>query len=604
MAIASDFGRVYEIGPVFRAENSNTHRHLTEYTGLDLEMTIEEDYTEMLDIVDGMFKSLWKTVYEKFGHMMPILEARFGHEKLVWLEETPRIKFVEGVKMLKEAGFTDDEGNPPDEDEDLSTKAEIRLGELVKEKYGTDYYILDKFPMSARPFYTMADPENEDYTNSFDIMLRGQEILSGGQRIHDAKALEHQMRMNSIHPESLDDYMEGFRLGTYPHAGAGIGLERVVMLLLNLGDVRWASLSPRDPKSLAEKPKLFELRHPEANTLEVARAPRERNIRINQEPPALEKLIANYGDAANTSWLDDRYEVWRHEGTGAAVGYVNSHSYAIIVGDPLCDRSQYLEVITDFLEYVEKNLQLSPIWIIVGLEVEGILGQKFEWRTLSCIAESRAKTQDHAVQHDHAIRRKIRKSEKDGVKISCFGQGEEIHPDTRSEIDKKIQEWLKNRSGKQVHLTEINPWRDMPHRRYLYAKGANGSICALVVLHQLSMQNGFQIKYALDFPGAPSGTIETITLKAMEMAAGEGADSVTFGTSATSTFKPGQNMGGMRIKALSKIYSGMVEKLNLTSKGEFREKLGAKEDMSFVCYPHNGLGAKGVKALMDFLGDE
>jgi len=359
----------------------------------------------------------------------------------------------------------------------------------------------------------------------------------------------------------------------------------------------------RDPKSLPEKPKLFELRHPEANTLEIAKAPRERNVEISLEPPPLEKLIANYGDAANTSWLDERYQVWRHDHTGAAVGYVISHSYAIVVGEPLCDRSQTTEVITAFLDYMTEQ-NLKPIWIIVGREVEGILGTKFEWRTLSCVAESRAETNNHAVLHDQNIRKKMRRCEKEGVKITACPRGEDISEEIRKEIDRRIQDWLENRNGKQVHLTEINPWRDIHHRRYLYAEDKDGTICAIVVLHQLSMHNGFQVKFALDFPGAPSGTIETITLRAMEVAANEGAEHVTFGTSATSSLVPAQNIGGLRVKALSKIYSGIAEKLKLTQKGEFREKLGADEDPSFVCYPPHGLGPKGVRALMEFLGDE
>jgi aspartyl-tRNA synthetase len=114
------------------------------------------------------------------------------------------------------------------EEEDLSTPDEIRLGQLVKEKYGTDYYILDKFPANARPFYTHRDPEDRNWTRSFDIFIRGQEICSGGQRIHDPDELRTNMLAAGISEDGMEDYLAGFDLGAPPHAGAGLGLERIV----------------------------------------------------------------------------------------------------------------------------------------------------------------------------------------------------------------------------------------------------------------------------------------------------------------------------------------------------------------------------------------
>jgi len=219
MCISADFERVYEIGAVFRAENSNTPRHLTEYTGLDLEMAFEEHYHEVLDIIDGMFKNMFKTLYTKYADEMKIVQQAFPHKDLVWLENTPRIPFREGIQMLLDSGYEDEGGKKPQFYEDLSTRAEIRLGALVKEKYGADFYIIDKFPASARPFYTMPDPEDPKTTNSFDIFLRGQEILSGGQRVHDAVLLEEQMEKVGIDPDEMEEYLEGFRWGVPCHAG-------------------------------------------------------------------------------------------------------------------------------------------------------------------------------------------------------------------------------------------------------------------------------------------------------------------------------------------------------------------------------------------------
>ena len=308
MCVAADFERVYEIGPVFRAENSNTHRHLTEYTGLDLEMAIEEHYDEALHLVDATLKNIFQGIYDRFSRELKVIKRHFPHDDLVWLKETPRIPFAEGVRILRNSGWTDDDGNPPSEQEDLHTRDEIRLGELVKEKYKTDYYILDKFPTSARPFYTMPDPHDDKVTNSFDIFWRGQEILTGGQRIHDSKVLKGKMLAQKFDPESMDEYMEGFRLGAPPHGGTGIGLERLVMLILTLGNIRLASLFPRDPKSLPAKPPGPELRHPADSTVSPPWG-HGRPAESKDQLQPLENLIANYGDATNTSWTDDRYKI-------------------------------------------------------------------------------------------------------------------------------------------------------------------------------------------------------------------------------------------------------------------------------------------------------
>lgn len=169
------------------------------------------------------------------------------------LDKTPRIRFSDGIQMLKDAGWREDDGTELTDEDDLSTAAERKLGELVKQQFGADYYILDKFPLAVRPFYTMPDPTEPKSSNSFDIFLRGEEILSGGQRVHHAPMLEKRMHAAGVDPESMMEYVNGFRWGCPPHGGGGVGLERVVMLFLRLGDVRWASLFPRDPRSFATR---------------------------------------------------------------------------------------------------------------------------------------------------------------------------------------------------------------------------------------------------------------------------------------------------------------------------------------------------------------
>jgi aspartyl/asparaginyl-tRNA synthetase len=124
------------------------------------------------------------------------------------------------------------------------------LGVLVKEKYKTDFFMLDKFPLAVRPFYTMPDPNMPGYSNSYDFFIRGEEILSGAQRIHDPEFLAERAKEHGVDPATIQPYIDAFKYGAPPHAGGGIGLERVLMLFLGLGNIRKTSLFPRDPVRL------------------------------------------------------------------------------------------------------------------------------------------------------------------------------------------------------------------------------------------------------------------------------------------------------------------------------------------------------------------
>ena len=144
-----------------------------------------------------------------------------------------------------------DAGIPASADEDISTPNEKALGRLVAEKYGTDFYMMDKYPQSARPFYTMPDPENPRWSNSYDLFIRGEEIVSGAQRIHDPDMLVKRAAACGVPVASIQSYVDAFKHGALPHAGGGIGLERVVMLYLGLKNIRKTSMFPRDPNRLA-----------------------------------------------------------------------------------------------------------------------------------------------------------------------------------------------------------------------------------------------------------------------------------------------------------------------------------------------------------------
>ncbi|KAL2312133.1 Aspartate--tRNA ligase, cytoplasmic [Schizosaccharomyces pombe] len=265
MLIAADRERVFEIGPVFRAEDSNTYRHMTEFTGLDLEMAFNEHYHEVMEFIEKLFLYIFKTIREKYAKQVAVVRQQYPSEDFI-LPDADRIRFhfKDAVKLLKEAGYRKQlvpgQKVPEDEEfhycedpefDDFSTPEERALGQIVREKYHTDFYVIDKYPSSVRPFYTMPDPEDPRYSNSYDFFMKGQEIMSGAQRIHDPELLVERMKALGVSPDvGLQQYIDAFAIGCPPHAGGGIGLERVVMFYLNLPNIRLASSFPRDPKRL------------------------------------------------------------------------------------------------------------------------------------------------------------------------------------------------------------------------------------------------------------------------------------------------------------------------------------------------------------------
>ena len=246
MCIIGDMKKVYEIGAVFRAENSMTSRHLCEFTGLDFEMEIKEDYFEVLDVIGELFYHIFEGLNKNYKKEIETVNSQYPFEPLVYSKEALKLDFKEGCKLLEENGYHQNIND------DLDTENEKQLGRLVKEKYNTDFYILYGYPKSARPFYTMPDPHTDfdSFTNSYDAFIRGEEVLSGAQRIHDYDLLLKKVNEKGINPSTLKDYLDSFKLGAPPHGGAGIGLERVVKLFLGIKNIKKCVMFPRDPKRL------------------------------------------------------------------------------------------------------------------------------------------------------------------------------------------------------------------------------------------------------------------------------------------------------------------------------------------------------------------
>jgi aspartyl-tRNA synthetase len=216
-------------------------------------MEIEEDYHEVMYMLEGVLFHIIRGIEEKCKSHIEFVRKEYGGEPFLLPEpgKEVRLTFAEGQKLLREEG-------PPEyanvsDDEDMSTPQEKALGELVRKKFKTDFYVLDKFPTAARPFYALPDPENPNVTNAYDFFMRGQEILSGGQRVHDPDQLEQQMKAKGVDPNQpgLKEYVSEFRkVGVSPHGGGGIGLDRIVAWYLNLGSVHLAADYVRTPARL------------------------------------------------------------------------------------------------------------------------------------------------------------------------------------------------------------------------------------------------------------------------------------------------------------------------------------------------------------------
>lgn len=241
LGVIAGFERVYEIGPAFRAEPHHTTRHLTEYTSVDLEMGFIDSYEDVMDAVEGVVRSMVESAVSRYRKR---IEEFFPDAVTKLPNKFPRITIREAYELLEQAGMSVEWG------EDLSSEAERKLGEIIEKEYGSPIVFVTEYPWRARPFYTMKKPDDPEWTLSFDLLFRGLEIATGGQREHRYDVLRKQIEEKGLNPRSFEWYLNMFRYGAPPHGGAGIGLERVVMQTLGLPNIREARLLPRDPERL------------------------------------------------------------------------------------------------------------------------------------------------------------------------------------------------------------------------------------------------------------------------------------------------------------------------------------------------------------------
>lgn len=230
------FDRVFETAPVFRAEKHNTKRHLNEYTSLDFEMGYIDGFEDLMAMETGFLQYTMKLLAEKYDRELKLLGV-----ELPKTEEIPAVRFDE-IKRLVAEKYDRKIRNPFD----LEPEEEGLISRYAKEEWDADFVFVTHYPSKKRPFYAMDDPEDPTYTLSFDLLFRGMEITTGGQRIHDYNSLLEKMEKRGMTDEGMEQYLSAFKHGMPPHGGLGIGMERLTMKLLGEDNVRETTLFPRD----------------------------------------------------------------------------------------------------------------------------------------------------------------------------------------------------------------------------------------------------------------------------------------------------------------------------------------------------------------------
>lgn len=230
------YDRVFEVGPVFRAEKHNTTRHLNEYSSMDFEMGYIDSFEDIMAMETGFLQ-----------YTMALLEKEYAKERkllditLPKTEQIPQVRFDKAKELVSEK-YNRKIRNPYD----LEPEEEILIGRYFKEEYDSDFVFVTHYPSKKRPFYAMDDPSDSRFTLSFDLLFKGMEITTGGQRIHDYQMLLDKIAARGMTTEGMEHYLMIFKYGMPPHGGLGIGLERLTMRLLDEQNVRETTLFPRD----------------------------------------------------------------------------------------------------------------------------------------------------------------------------------------------------------------------------------------------------------------------------------------------------------------------------------------------------------------------
>lgn len=230
------FDRVFETGPVFRAEKHNTKRHLNEYTSLDFEMGYIDSFEDIMAMETGFLQYTMELLAREYKKELDILGVT-----LPKVDQIPAVRFDKAKELASEK-YGHKIRNPYD----LEPEEEVLIGRYFQEEYGSDFVFVTHYPSKKRPFYAMDDPTDPKFTLSFDLLYKGMEITTGGQRIHDYQMLLEKIEARGMTEEGMEQYLDTFKYGMPPHGGLGIGLERLTMKLVGEDNVRETTLFPRD----------------------------------------------------------------------------------------------------------------------------------------------------------------------------------------------------------------------------------------------------------------------------------------------------------------------------------------------------------------------
>lgn len=236
------FERVFEVGPVFRAEPHDTPRHLNEYVSLDVELGFIENHTTVMGLLSQVLSGMLAAIREEAAEELALLKLALPEIPAT----IPTVHFTEAQEIVLRESGEDARGEP-----DLAPAHERVLGEWAHRTHGSDFLFVWGYPMVKRPFYTHPDPERPEYSNSFDLLFRGLELVTGGQRLHRYQDYLAALAARGLSPEPFAGYLEAFKYGMPPHGGFAIGLERWVARLIEAPNVRETTLFPRDMNRLS-----------------------------------------------------------------------------------------------------------------------------------------------------------------------------------------------------------------------------------------------------------------------------------------------------------------------------------------------------------------
>jgi nondiscriminating aspartyl-tRNA synthetase len=236
------FERVFEVGPVFRAEPHDTTRHTNEYVSLDVEFGFIDNHFSVMKLLRDVIAGILGNLAENYSAELALLQTQVPTVPA----EIPHLHFSDAQELILRRHGVDVRGEP-----DLSPQDERWLGDWAQETFGSDFLFVTGYPMKKRPFYTHPDPARSEYSNSFDLLFRGAELVTGGQRLHRYQDYLAALAAAQLPVEPFETYLEAFRYGMPPHGGFAIGLERLLMQLLNAANVRLVTLFPRDLTRLA-----------------------------------------------------------------------------------------------------------------------------------------------------------------------------------------------------------------------------------------------------------------------------------------------------------------------------------------------------------------